>query len=162
MSTPTKMSTPKKRSESGIPVGMLIIVLGVVGVLGLTAFGAWTLMGAVKLETIPITGEWQAEGKPWRMEFRADKTVVSSTGAPQAGASQAWTSQQGAYRVDYFGYLWVTLKNGSIYSATLAPPPGALAPTTPNRFDLIESSTEAVTVFNRTTPVKPKPQDSQK
>jgi hypothetical protein len=157
MSMPTKISQPKKRSESGIPVGMLIIVLGVIGVVGLTGWGVWSLMGAVKLETIPVSGEWQAEGKPWRMEFRLDKTVVSST-----GASQAWTSQPGTYRVDYFGNLWVTLKNGSIYTAALAPPPGALAPATLNRFDLIESGTEAVTVFNRTVPVKPKPQDSQK
>ena len=107
-------------------------------------------MGSIKLETIPLTGEWRAKDKPWRLEFRADKTVVSSKGASQPDAPQAWTSEPGTYKVDYFGTLWVKLKNGGIYSAVLAPPPGTMAPPSPNRFDLIESETESVTVFNRT------------
>ena len=156
------MNTPRKRSETGIPVGTLVVVLGVVGILGLIGIGVWSLSGNIKLSTIPITGEWQAEGKPWRLEFRADKTVVSSTSTSQPGASQAWTPQPGAYRVDYFGTLWVTLKDGRIYSASLAPPPGSLGAATPNRFDLIESGTEAVTVFDRMSPLNPKPPESQK
>jgi hypothetical protein len=151
------MSLPKKRSETGIPVGLLIVVLGTIGVIGLIAMGAWSLSGMVKLSTIPITGEWQAKGRPWRMELRADKTVVSSTGPSQPGASQAWSSEPGTYRVDYFGTLWVTLKNGRIYSADLAPAPETMAPATTNRFDLIESGTEAVTMFEKVLPAKPTP-----
>jgi hypothetical protein len=151
------MVLPRKRSETGIPVGVLIIVIGSVGIIGLVGLGAWSLMGMIKLETIPVTGEWQAKDKPWRLELRADKTVVSSTGSSQPGASQAWTSEPGSYRVDYFGTLWVKLKNGGLYSAVLAPPPGALAPVNPNRFDLIQSETDAVTVFDRTSPISPKP-----
>jgi hypothetical protein len=156
------MVLPKKRSESGIPVGVLIIVIGSVGIIGLVGLGAWSLMGMVKLETMPVTGEWQAKDKPWRLDFRADKTVVSSTGPSQTAASQAWTLEPGTYRIDYFGTLWVKLKNGGIYLAVLAPPPGAMAPLNPNRFDLIQSGTEAVTVFDRTSPLNPKPLDSQK
>ncbi len=156
------MCPPTKRSETGIPVGLLIIVLGVLGVIGLIAFGAWSLVGMVKLETIPVTGEWQAKGKPWRIELRADKTVVSSTGSSQPGASQTWTPEPGTYKVDYFGTLWVTLKNGKIYSAALIPPPGTLVPVSPDRFDLIESGTESVTMFDRTSPSKPKPAGSPK
>ena len=151
-----------KRPESGIPVGILIIVIGAVGLIGLVGLGAWSLMGSIKLETMPLTGEWRAKDKPWRLEFRADKTVVSSKGASQPDAPQAWTSEPGTYRVDYFGTLWVKLKNGGIYSAVLAPPPGTMAPPSPNRFDLIEFGTQSVTVFNRTTPMNPKPPDSQK
>ena len=77
------MNTRAPRSERGLPVTTLVVVLGTVGMLGLIAIGAWSLSGNIKLETIPVTGEWQAEGKPWRLEFRADKTVVSSTGTSQ-------------------------------------------------------------------------------
>ena len=151
------MNSPRKESGGGIPVGLLIIVLGVILVISVTVMGMWSLSGMVKLSTIPVAGEWQAKGKPWRIELRADKTVVSSTGPARPDISQAWTSEPGAYRVDYFGNLWVTLKNGKTYTAALAPPPGALAPPTPDRFDLVESGTEAVTVFDRTPPAKPKP-----
>ena len=156
------MNTRAPRSDRGIPVTTVVAVLGTVGLLGLIAIGAWSSSGNIKLDTIPVTGEWQAEGKAWRLEFRADKTVVSSTGTSQPAAPQAWTSEQGSYRVDYFGTLWVTLKSGKIYSASLAPPQGTLAPTITNRFDLIESGTEAVTVFDRTSPIQPKPPESQK
>ena len=91
-----------KRSELGIPVGILIIVIGAVGLIGLVGLGAWSLMGSIKLETIPLIGEWRAKDKPWRLEFRADKTVVSSKGASQPDAPQAWTSEPGTYRVRLF------------------------------------------------------------
>jgi hypothetical protein len=154
------MNSPIKGTGSGIPVGLLVGVLGVIGIAGLIAIGAWSLSGNIKLSTIPVAGEWQAKGKPWRIELRPDKTVVSSTGPEQPGDSQAWTSEPGAYRVDYFGNLWVTLNNGRIYSAALAPSSGALVPTASNRFDLIETGTEAVTVFERVPPAKPNPPGS--
>ena len=34
-----------KRSESGIPVGILIIVIGTVGLIGLVGLGAWSSHG---------------------------------------------------------------------------------------------------------------------
>ena len=148
------MGSPTKKSGGGIPVGLLIIVLGTLGVVGLTALGVWSLTGMVKLDTIPVIGEWQAKSKPWRIELRADKTVVSSTqprapGAAQPDASRAWISEPGTYKVDYFGTLWVMLKSGKIYSASLAPTPGSLAPVSPDRIDLIEKDTESVTMFER-------------
>ena len=149
------MNSPIKGTGSGIPVGLLVGVLGVIGIAGLIAIGAWSLSGNIKLSTIPVAGEWQAKGKPWRIELRPDKTVVSSTGPEQPGDSQAWTSEPGAYRVDYFGNLWVTLKNGRIYSA-------ALAAESPTRFDLIESDTLVPTVFEKVLPPTPTPPDSPK
>jgi hypothetical protein len=153
MSSPTPMKKPNK----GVPVGRMLAVLSVFGVLGLAALGTWGLFGMVKFTDFPITGEWQAQRKPWHLEFRADKTIVSSTGPSQPGASEP-----GKYKVDYFGNLWVMLKSGKTYTAALAPPAESLAPASLDRFDLIESGTDSVTVFERVIPVKPKSPDSPK
>jgi hypothetical protein len=65
--------------------------------------------------------------------------------------------------VDYYGNLWVMLKNGKTYSASLVPPPGDLAPASTNhRFDLIEFDTQAVTVFEKTASATPKQPDAPK
>ena len=42
------MSSPKKKRE-GIPVGLLIVILGTVGVVGLVGIGVWSLSGEVKI-----------------------------------------------------------------------------------------------------------------
>ncbi|HUB64741.1 MAG TPA: hypothetical protein VL996_09920 [Methylocella sp.] len=146
------MSEPKKTPYQGIPVGRMLVILCVFGVLGLGLYGGRELIHMVKLTNFPITGEWQASGKPWRIEFRADKTLVSA----QLGDSQAPAPETGTYKVDYFGNLWVMLKSGRTYSAALAPIAGELTPPTPNRFDLIDTTTDNVTVFERVLPEKPK------
>lgn len=129
-----------RRNGPGIPVSALVGFLSVIGLLGLIAIGGWSLSGNIKLNTIPVVGEWQAKGRAWRLDLRPDKTVVSSS---EEG------TEPGVYRVDYFGNLWVTLKSGKIYSANLAPPQNALAPTIQDRFDLVESGTGAVIVFDK-------------
>ena len=141
------MSSPTKRSDSGIPVGRLLIILSVFAIPGLIYLGVFRIAGRVKIVDIPIVGEWQAPGKPWRIVFRPDKTLVSSTSPSQSGP--------GTYSVDYFGTLWVKLNNGKIYSA-------ALAEENPNRFDLIESDTLVPTVFEKVAPPTPTPADSPK
>jgi len=155
------MSSPTKKRE-GIPVGLLIVILGTVGVIGLVGIGLWGLSGTIKLSTFPVNGEWEAKGKPWQLAFRENKTIVSSTAPAQQSATQAWTSEPGTYKVDYYGTLWVMLKNGKTYTASLAPPPGDLAPVSTNRFDLIELDTQAVTVFERIAPAVPKQPDALK
>jgi len=141
------MSSPTKRSDSGIPVGRLLIILSVFAIPGLIYLGVFRIGGRIKIVDIPIVGEWQAPGKPWRIVFRSDKTLVSSTSPSQSGP--------GTYSVDYFGTLWVKLNNGKIYSA-------ALAAESPDRFDLIESDTLVPTVFQKVPPPTPKPPDSPK
>ncbi len=147
------MSSPTKRSENGVPLGRILIIISVFALPGLIYLGVRRLDNFVKLADIPIAGEWQAHGKPWRIVFRPDKTLVTSTSPSQPSASQAWTSGPGTYSVDYFGTLWVTLNNGKIYSA-------ALAAENPTRFDLIESDTLVPTVFEKVTPPESKPPDS--
>jgi hypothetical protein len=149
------MSSPTKRSDNGVPLGRILIILSVFAVPGLIYLGVRRLGNFVKIVDIPIVGEWQTPGKPWRIVFRPDKTLVSSTSPSQPSASQAWTSGPGTYSVDYFGTLWVKLNNGKIYSA-------ALTEESPTRFDLIESETLVPTVFEKVPPPTPTPPDSPK
>ena len=149
------MSSPTTPPEKGVPLGRILIILSVFAFPGLVYLGVRHLGDRVKIVDIPIVGEWQAPGKPWRIVFRPDKTLVSSTTPSQPSASQAWTSGPGTYSVDYFGTLWVKLNNGKIYSA-------ALTAENPNRFDLIESDTLVPTVFEKVPPPTPTPPDSPK
>jgi hypothetical protein len=149
------MSSPTTPPERGVPLGRILIILSVFAFPGLIYLGVRRLGNYVKIVDIPIVGEWRAPGKPWRIEFRPDKTLVSSTSSSQPSASQAWTSGPGTYSVDYFGTLWVKLSNGKIYSA-------ALAEENPNRFDLIESETLVPTMFEKVPPPTPPPPDSPK
>ena len=144
------MSSPTKRSDNGVPLGRILIILSVFAFPGLIYLGVRHLGGNVKIVDIPIVGEWQAPGRPWRIVFRPDMTLVTSTSPSQPSASQTWTSGPGTYKVDYYGTLWVKLKNGKVYSA-------ALAEENPNRFDLIESETLVPTVFEKVAPPESKP-----
>lgn len=169
---------PTKQPGSGIPVSRMIITLGVLGLLGLIALSAKQIMGTVNIVNIPLVGEWQATQKPWRLVFRPDNTIVSSTGPSQlktsppspaepgaadsngskaigSDAGSSWTAGTGTYSVDYSGTLWVKLSNGKYYTA-------ALSAASPNRFDLIESGTDGVTAFQRAQPPKPNPPESLK
>jgi hypothetical protein len=160
MSSPTPTKPPTKKPYVGIPVGRMLGVLSIFGVIGLAIFGGWGLYSMVKFANFPITGEWQAQRKPWHIEFHADKTIVSSTGPSQPDASQAWSSEPGKYKIDFFGNLWVMLKSGKTYTASLVPPPESLAPVSHDRFDLIDTATDSVTVFERVASGKPKAADS--
>lgn len=136
------MSMPKETPEKGVPIGRIVAVLFMILFAGLIYLGTRSIFGGVVLETPPIVGEWQAEQYPWRLTFNEDQSIVSSTGPSPSDESQAWTSVPGKYSVDYFGTLWINLDNGKAYTAPLKVE-------MPNRFDLIESETFAVTVFQR-------------
>ena len=156
MSTPEETKkTPKNSPREGIPLERILLALGIFGGGLLIFMGTRTLTERVKLDTVSIVGEWQAQRQPWRIEFKPDNTIVSSTGPSRPDASQQWTSGKGKYNLDYFGTLWVTLDDGKVFMATLSPQ-------MPNRFDLIEQATEAVTVFERVSPSKPNPPQSPK
>jgi hypothetical protein len=151
MSTPEETNKkPQKRQREGIPLERILIALGLFGGAILIFMGGRTLTERVSLNTIPVVGEWQAQRKPWRIEFKPDNTIVSSTGPSNPNAGQTWTAGKGKYKLDYFGTLWVTLEDGRVFMATPSPQ-------MPNRFDLIEQATEAVTVFDRVTQPNPAP-----
>ncbi len=73
------MSSPTTPPEKGVPLGRILIILSVFAVPGLVYLGVRHLGERIKVVDIPIVGEWQAPGKPWRIVFRPDKTLVSST-----------------------------------------------------------------------------------
>ncbi|MBO0733672.1 MAG: hypothetical protein J2P49_05005 [Methylocapsa sp.] len=146
MSTPEEtQGGPKKPRREGIPLERILITLSIFGGAVLILMGTRTLTERVKLSSVPIAGEWQASHKPWRIEFKPDNTIVSIAGPAAADPS---AKGKGTYKVDYFGTLWVTLDDGRTYKATLSPE-------MPNRFDLIEMTTENVTVFEKAQPPKP-------
>lgn len=142
------MSMPKETPEKGVPIGRIVAVLFATLFAGLIYLGTRSLLSGVVLETPPVVGEWQAEQAPWRLTFNEDQTIISSTGPSQSDESQAWTSVPGKYSVDYFGTLWITLDNGKAYTASLKLD-------MPNRFDLVQSETFAVSVFQRIKPNNP-------
>ena len=141
MSTPEETTkAPKKEPRGGIPLERILIALSIVGIVLLLFYGLRVLTERVKLDTVPVAGDWQAQRQPWRMELKPDHTIASSDGP------------SGKYKVDYFGTLWITLDNGKVFKATLNPE-------MPNRFDLIQMDTEGVTVFERVS--QPKPNEPQ-
>jgi len=141
------MTTPQTQSDkpNGPAIGRLIVIFGAVGVVALVFMGARQLIGSISIVKTPLVGEWRAANKPWRIVFLPDKTIVSSTAPSQSNGAQTWTSASGAYSLDYFGTLWVELENGRRYTATLMAE-------SPNRFDLIDSQSDGVTVFERAPP----------
>jgi hypothetical protein len=153
MSTPQETNkAPEKKPRQGIPIERILIVLSIFGGILLILFGGRTLTERVKLDTVPIAGEWQAQRQPWYMELKPDKTILSYNGPSQASASKPGAPGKGTYKVDYFGTLWVTLDDGKVFKSTLNPE-------MPNRFDLIQMDTEGVTVFERVS--QPKPNEPQ-
>lgn len=151
------MNAPLMQADkpNGVPIGRLIVIFGVIGVIGIVYLGARQIISAISFVKIPVVGEWRAASKPWRILFLPDKTVVSSTLPSQSAAAQTWTSAPGTYWVDYAGTLWVKLDTGESYTTTLSAE-------TPNRFDLIDSRTESVTVFERAPAPTPNPSDALK
>ena len=151
MSTPEETNkAPEKKPREGIPLERILIAVSIFGVVLLLYFGISILTERVKFSSVPVVGEWQAQRKPWRIEFKPDNTIISSTGPSQPGATPGGTPGSGKYKIDYFGTLWVTLADGKVFKATLSPE-------MPNRFDLIEMDTEDVTVFDRVTQPNPAP-----
>jgi hypothetical protein len=133
---------PKEAPRRATPIGALLVVLGALLVMAMGYLAVRNLSSGLVLKPTPIVGEWQAYRTPWRLAFDLDKTVVSSTAPAHADATDPWASAPGTYQIDFFGTLWVTLDNGAAYTATLRAE-------RPNQFDLIDSRTDVVTVFER-------------
>ncbi len=146
MSSPT--TNPKEPKP--LPVTRMIVIFGVVGALSLVFMGARQLVGGLALKSVPIVGEWRAVGKAWRIEFHPDKTISSLVPPNPPKGAEPSASSDGVYSIDYFGTLWVKLNNGKVYTATLSSE-------TPSRIDLIDSSTEGVTMFQRGSVGVPSP-----
>jgi hypothetical protein len=137
---------------------MIFVTLGVIAVIGLYGVAARQSIHKAATVNVPIVGEWQAEGKPWRIVFRPDHTIdmnsTSSTrpGAAEPSAQDASLSGPGAYSLEPGGMLKIKMKNGRTFMAEWK----AISP---NRFDLIEGDTGGVTTFDKAPgPAAPQPQ----
>jgi len=130
------------------PKELAFVTLGVIAVIVLYGVAARQSIHKAATIDVPIVGEWLAEGKPWRIVFRPDKTVdmsaaeSSSSSAAEPSAAEAAHSGPGAYSLQPGGVLRIQLNNGRIFKAEWK----AISP---NRFDLIEGDTEGVTTFDR-------------
>lgn len=160
----TEATTPQKSSRAR-QIEIVMLVFAVLGVLGLVVMGARQIFESVNIVNVPVEGQWVAGDKAWVIDFRPDKTFLisgnsrtndpigagRSEGAEGKSAerawSDAWSPGEAKYVVDARGTIWVTLKNGRTYTATLAP-------AYPNQMDLIDSDTGAVGFFVRSAPIK--------
>lgn len=147
------MTTPREAPEQRVPIGPWLVVFGILLLLGLGYLGTRSLFSGIVLKPPPIIGEWQAYRIPWRLTFNPDNTLVTSTGPSKEDPSQPWTSGAGTYSIDFFGTLWVKLNDGRAYTATLRTD-------LPNQFDLVESGTDIVTVFERVHRIAPLPENA--
>jgi hypothetical protein len=145
----------KGTSQGAVAIGPWLVVFGGLLLLGLGALGMRNMFSGVVLQPPAILGEWQAYRAPWRLRFDEDKALVSSTGPSAADETRDWASTPGTYRIDFFGTLWVELKDGRKFTA-------ALRPELPNQFDLVDTGTDVVTVFERVRHLPPLPGDLSK
>lgn len=96
----------------------------------------YTAGGYVKIST--VVGEWQANGRPWHIVFRANKTIdMSSEGAVEAGSTEP-----GTFLLWTEGNVIIKLQSGRVFTAPFRG-------LTPNQFGLVDSENGAVTVFKR-------------
>ncbi|SFK27244.1 hypothetical protein [Methylocapsa palsarum] len=157
--------TKPEKSARAKHIEVIMLVFAVLGVLGLVTMGAKQILDTVTIVNVPVEGEWVASDKAWVVNFRPDKSFLIATGPAQntpalAGRSEgsepkpaerawsdAWAAGEAKYSIDARGTVWVTLKNGRTYTATLTP-------SYPNQMDLIDSETGSVGLFMRSAPIK--------
>ncbi|MGB6176091.1 MAG: hypothetical protein WBF43_07110 [Methylocella sp.] len=136
-SIPPKSSRGATGAEA---IGIAVVVALALGFLGFLEFKDWLVGpksgGYVKIGA--IVGEWQAAGRPWRIVFRADKTI----GMSSVGSAETDTMEPGTFRLWTEGNVLIDMKNGRNFTATFRG-------LTPNQFDLVDSKNGAVTVFAR-------------
>lgn len=137
-------SIPPKSTRGGATgaeaIAIAVLVVLALGFLGFMEFRNVLIGpksgGYVKLSA--LVGEWQAAGRPWRIEFRADKTI----GMSSVGSAEPDNMEPGTYRLWSEGNVLINMKNGRDFTATFRE-------LTPNQFDLVDSENGAVTVFAR-------------
>jgi hypothetical protein len=138
---------------------LIAVTLAVIAVIVLYGVAARQSIHKTATVNVPIVGEWLAEGKPWRIVFRPDRTVDMSSTDParsdsaEPSALEASHLGAGAYSLQPGGTLKIQMKNGRTFSAEWKS-------ISPNRFDLIEGDAEGVTTFDRAPAAEAPPAES--
>jgi hypothetical protein len=154
---------PGKRTRISVLDAVVVIVV-VIG--GLLAINGYNRLAISRLaHSLPnvnsqIVGEWKSTRGPEHLVFRTDKTVSMTVAANPARGNAAPAAPEtgspapaapetngpapvtGEYQLAQGGKVVIQLMGGKKYTTTISPG-------NQNRFDLIDSATEAVTTFER-------------
>ena len=154
---------PGKRTRISVLDAIVVIVVVCGGVLAIIRYN-WLAISRLA-HSLPnvnsqIVGEWKSTRGPEHLVFRTDKTVSMTVAANLAQDSAAPAAPEtgsptpaapetngpapvtGEYQLAQGGKVVIQLMGGKKYTTTISPG-------NQNRFDLIDSATEAVTTFER-------------
>ena len=144
---------PGKRTRISVLDAVVVIVVVIGGVLAIIRYN-WLAISRLA-HSLPnvnsqIVGEWKSTRGPEHLVFRTDKTVsmtvaanlAQDSAAPAAPETNGPAPVTGKYQLAQGGKVVIQLMGGKKYTTTISPG-------NQNRFDLIDSATEAVTTFER-------------
>jgi hypothetical protein len=161
--TMARPTPPGKRTRISVLDAVVVIVVVIGGVLAIIRYN-WLAISRLP-HSLPnvnsqIVGEWKSTRGPEHLVFRTDKTVSMTVAANLAQDSAAPAAPEtgspapaapetngpapvtGKYQLAQGGKVVIQLMGGKKYTTTISPG-------NQNRFDLIDSATEAVTTFER-------------
>ncbi len=149
MARPTRTTPPGKRAKIAV-LDVVIVIGGIVGIMAFNRMSIARLQRSLPNANSEIVGEWKSTRGPEHLVFRADKTVsmivpanpAKDDAAPAAPETNGPAPVTGKYQVVQGGKVAIQLMNANKYTTTISPK-------SPNRFDLIDSTTEGVTTFER-------------
>ena len=137
---PGKRTTPPGKRAKIRVLDVVIVIGGVVGIMAFNRLNIAKLQHSLPDANSRIVGEWTSTRGPEHLVFRADKTLSMTVPANPADDSAAPLT--GKYQLAEGGKVVIQLMNGNKYAT-------AITPGNPNRFDLIDTTTQGVTTFER-------------
>ena len=140
---------PGKRTKISA-LDIVIVIGGIIGIMAFNRVSIAKLQRSLPNANSEIVGEWTSARGPEHLVFRADQTIsmtvpatpAEDNTAPAAPETNGPAPVTGKYQVVQGGKVAIQLMNGNKYSTTISPG-------NPNRFDLIDSTTDGVTTFER-------------
>jgi hypothetical protein len=147
--TMARPTLPGKRTKISV-LDVVIVIVGIVGIMAFNRMSIARLQHSLPNANSQIVGDWTSTRGREHLVFRADKTIsmtvpdnsAEDSAAPAAPETNGPAPVTGKYQVVQGGKVAIQLMNGNKYTTTISP-------ASPNRFDLIDSATEAVTTFER-------------
>jgi hypothetical protein len=152
------MAPPSPAGKRKIPVlEAVVVIIGVIAIMGYNRMTIARLARTIPNANSQVVGEWKSSRGPEHLVFRADKSV--SLTLPVSPPSEASTAQAtpetsgpppvpGKYQLAQGGKIYIELGNGQKFTTTISPQ-------YPDRFDLIDATTEGVTTYERVKPPQP-------
>jgi uncharacterized protein (DUF2147 family) len=145
-----KRTTPPGTRAKIKILDVVIVIGGVIGIMAFNRMNIARLQRSLPNANSQIVGEWKSSRGPEHLVFRADKSVSMTVpanppednAAPAAPETNGPAPVTGKYELAQGGKVVIQLMGGKKYTTTISPG-------NQNRFDLIDSATEAVTTFER-------------